>query len=206
MAENGILLRTARPDDAPRLLEIYRPYVEKTAISFECEVPSLEEFRGRIVRTLKNHPYFTVERGGELLGYAYTGSFVGRAAYSWAAEVTIYLREDQRRNGLGRRLYGAIEAASRARNIFNLNACIGVPEGQEDLHLNRNSMEFHAHMGYRLVGEFRRCGYKFGTWYNMIWMEKLLGQHPVSPKPVIPFSELEPELLRNLLDGAIPRK
>ena len=68
MAENGILLRTARPDDAPRLLEIYRPYVEKTAISFECEVPSLEEFRGRIVRTLKNHPYFTVEQGGELLG------------------------------------------------------------------------------------------------------------------------------------------
>ena len=110
------------------------------------------------------------------------------------------------RSGLGRRLYGAIEAVSRARNIFNLNACIGVPEGEEDPHLNRNSMEFHAHMGYRLVGEFRRCGYKFGTWYNMIWMEKLLGQHPVSPKPVIPFSELEPELLRNLLDGAIPRK
>ena len=92
MAENGILLRTARPDDAPQLLEIYRPYVEKTAISFECEVPSLEEFRGRIVRTLKNHPYFTVERDRELLGYAYTGGFVGRAAYSWAAEVTIYLR------------------------------------------------------------------------------------------------------------------
>ena len=64
MAENGILLRTARPDDAPQLLEIYRPYVEKTAISFECEIPSLEEFRGRIVRTLKNTKFRTYSRSG----------------------------------------------------------------------------------------------------------------------------------------------
>lgn len=206
MAGNEILLRTAEPGDAVQLLDIYRPYVEKTAISFECEVPGLEEFRGRIIQTLKNHPYLTAERDGELLGYAYTGSFVGRAAYGWAAEVTIYLRENQRKTGLGRRLYEAVEAVSRARNIFNLNACIGVPEREDDPHLTRNSLEFHAHMGYRLVGEFRRCGYKFGTWYNMAWMEKLLGEHPASPAPVIPFSDLAPELVRNLLEGAIPQK
>lgn len=206
MAGNEILLRTAEPGDAVQLLDIYRPYVEKTAISFECEVPGLEEFRGRIIQTLKNHPYLTAERDGELLGYAYTGSFVGRAAYGWAAEVTIYLRENQRKTGLGRRLYEAVEAVSRARNIFNLNACIGVPEREDDPHLTRNSLEFHAHMGYRLVGEFRRCGYKFGTWYNMAWMEKLLGEHPASPAPVIPFSNLAPELVRNLLEGAIPQK
>lgn len=206
MAGNEILLRMAEPGDAGQLLDIYRPYVEKTAISFECEVPGLEEFRGRIIWTLKNHPYLTAERDGELLGYAYTGSFVGRAAYGWAAEVTIYLRENQRKTGLGRRLYEAVEAVSRARNIFNLNACIGVPEREDDPHLTRNSLEFHAHMGYRLVGEFRRCGYKFGTWYNMAWMEKLLGEHPASPAPVIPFSNLAPELVRNLLEGAIPQK
>ena len=206
MAGNEILLRMAEPGDAGQLLDIYRPYVEKTAISFECEVPGLEEFRGRIIWTLKNHPYLTAERDGELLGYAYTGSFVGRAAYGWAAEGTIYLRENQRKTGLGRRLYEAVEAVSRARNIFNLNACIGVPEREDDPHLTRNSLEFHAHMGYRLVGEFRRCGYKFGTWDNMAWMEKLLGEHPASPAPVIPFSNLAPELVRNLLEGAIPQK
>lgn len=47
-------------------------------------------------------------------------------------------------------------------------------------------------MGFRLVGEFRKCGYKFGTWYNMAWMEKHLGEHPERPEPFRPFPELEP--------------
>ena len=198
-------LRFAAGADAPALLAIYERYIP-TTVTFEYVLPSQGEFLRRVEDISAVYPYLVLEEEGAALGYASAHRVAERAAYSWAAEVTIYLREDQRQNGLGRRLYGAIEAASRARNIFNLNACIGVPEGEEDPHLNRNSMEFHAHMGYRLVGEFRRCGYKFGTWYNMIWMEKLLGEHPVSPEPVIPFSELEPELLRDLLDGAIPRK
>lgn len=39
--------------------------------------------------------------------------------------------------------------------------------------------EFHAHMGFQIVGEFHKCGYKFDRWYNMIWMEKIIGEHRV---------------------------
>ena len=105
-------LRVVKEEDAKELLEIYRPYVEKTVISFEYETPSLEEFAGRIRRTLKKYPYLAAERDGEILGYAYTSPFVGRIAYQYSAETTIYLREDQKRNGLGRRLYQALEEIS----------------------------------------------------------------------------------------------
>lgn len=193
---NDIKLRTARPSDAPGLLAIYAPYVEDTAISFETAVPGLEEFTRRMEQRLPRYPYLVAERGGELLGYAYLSPFVGRAAYDWAAETTIYLREDTRRMGVGKMLYTAIESLARAQGIVNLEACIGwtdTPDG----HLTNNSAEFHAHLGYRMVGRFYKCGYKFGTWYDMVWMEKLLGGHPDAPGDIIPFSALGAGTLRN---------
>lgn len=191
-----IQIRAASPEDAQELLKIYKPYVEKTAITFEYDVPQLQEFKARIERTLKKYPYLVAEKDGELLGYAYTGPFVGRAAYGWAAETSIYLKEGRQRMGLGRRLYRAIEGISRAQNILNLNACIGSPE-TEDEYLTRNSIQFHSHMGYKMVGEFYKCGYKFGRWYNMAWMEKIIGEHPEDPAAVIPFSELDGKALEN---------
>lgn len=189
-SDQSIKIRTASIKDAKGLLEIYTPYVEKTAITFEYDVPSLEEFRSRIQNTLKKYPYLLAEQNGEILGYAYTGPFVGRAAYGWSAEVSIYLREDKRKMGIGRKLYTALETVSKAQNILNLNACIGYTETEDD-HLTNDSFLFHSHMGYTLVGEFHKCGYKFGNWYSMIWMEKIIGEHGSEPLPVIAFPELE---------------
>lgn len=195
MKNEKILIRVASAEDAEELLAIYAPYVENTAISFEYEVPSVEEFRKRIERTLKKYPYLVAVKGQEILGYAYTGAFVGRAAYDWAAETSIYVKETSRKTGVGKALYQALEGVSRAQNILNLNACIGYPE-VPDCHLNGNSVEFHSHMGYRMVGKFHNCGYKFGTWYHMVWMEKILGTHPDSPEPVTGFSDLSAEVLQ----------
>ena len=88
-----MMIRAAAPADASALLAIYAPYVKKTAITFEYDVPTEEEFRGRISRTLQRYPYLAAEQNGEILGYAYTGPFGERAAYNWAAETSIYLRE-----------------------------------------------------------------------------------------------------------------
>lgn len=180
--QENLTIRFADPGDAEALLEIYRPYVEKTAVSFETAVPSVEEFRGRIRRILEHYPYLAAEKDGALLGYAYAGPFVGRAAYRWSAEVTIYLREDQKKKGIGRMLYARLEELLKARHITNLYACIGIPVEEEDEYLTRNSMEFHAHMGYRLAGKFYKCGYKFGRWYSMVWMEKILSSHKEHPE------------------------
>ena len=96
--------------------------------------------------------------------------------------------------GLGKRLYKILEEISRAQNILNLNACIGYPE-IEDEYLTKNSVQFHAHLGYRMVGEFHQCGYKFNRWYNMVWMEKIIGPHNSFQPPVIPFPQLPKEVL-----------
>ena len=74
-------IRRARENDAEALLKIYAPYVEHTAITFEYEVPSVEEFRSRIRHTLEKYPYLVAEEDGELLGYAYVGPFHDRPAY-----------------------------------------------------------------------------------------------------------------------------
>ena len=94
---------------------------------------------------------------------------------------------------MGRELYEALEHALFLQNILNVNACIAWPE-TEDEHLTKNSVQFHEHMGYRLVGEFYKCGYKFGRWYNMVWMEKHLGEHREHPEAVKRFEEIRDRL------------
>ena len=186
---NEINIRVATVEDAQQILQIYAPYIEKTAITFEYEVPALEEFRGRIQHTLKKYPYLVAEEAGEILGYAYTGPFKERAAYDWAVETTIYVKEDKKQRGIGKLLYQALEEISKAQNILNMNACIAYPEN-EDEHLTKNSVQFHEHLGYQMVGTFHQCGYKFETWYHMVWMEKYIGKHKEHPEAFIPFSIL----------------
>ena len=86
MENNDIHIRVASEDDAEEILAIYAPYVIKTAITFEYEVPTLKEFRGRIRHTLQKYPYLVAEQNGKILGYAYVGPFHDRAAYEWAVE------------------------------------------------------------------------------------------------------------------------
>ena len=179
-------IRVATPEDAEALLDIYAPYVTDTAITFEYEVPSLTEFRKRIRHTLERYPYLVMEQNGEILGYAYAGPFKERAAYDWAVETTIYVKQGMKKQGIGRKLYQALEDTLIRQNILNLNACIGYPT-VEDEYLTRNSMEFHQHLGYRLVGQFYRCGYKFGRWYDMVWMEKIIGEHKPDQPDIVPY-------------------
>lgn len=184
-----IIIRTARETDAGRLLEIYAPYVADTAITFEYDVPTAEEFARRIHETMEKYPYLVMEADGKIIGYAYAGVFHARAAYDWAVETSIYMDKSFHGNGLGRRLYLALEEALRRQHIINANACIAYSPHEDD-HLTHASVKFHEKMGYRMVGEFTKCGYKFGKWYGIVWMEKHLNAHPEIPENVIPFREL----------------
>ena len=176
-------VRDAVPEDAPRLLSIYGYYVKNTAVTFEYETPSAEEFAGRMKEIMRRYPYLVLEEDGKVRGYAYAGPFHSRAAYGWCCEVTVYLAPDAVKRGFGRMLYEALEEALKAMGILNLYACISDPE-EEDAYLTRNSEEFHAHLGYQKNGEFHKCGYKFGRWYGMIWMERFIGEHVDAQPPV----------------------
>lgn len=168
-----IHIRMAAPDDAAQLLEIYGPYVEDTAITFEYDIPSIEEFKHRIQRIQKRYPYLVAEVNGQIIGYAYASVFKDRAAYDWSVETSVYMAKDCRGMGIGKALYKELEEKLKAQGIRNLYACISYPEVADE-YLTADSVHFHEHMGYRIVGEFHSCGYKFKRWYNMVWMEKFL--------------------------------
>lgn len=185
----GITIRTAVLQDAEALLEIYAPYVENTAITFEYDVPTVEEFAGRMSNVLRRYPYLVGEVDGEPAGYAYAGPFKERAAYDWAVETTVYVKEDMKKHGIGRALYEALEKTLAAQGILNLNACIAFPE-KEDEYLTTDSVKFHKKMGFSKVGRFHKCGCKFGRWYDMVWMEKHIGTHEKNPAEVRFFAEV----------------
>ena len=173
---DDISIRSANPEDAKELLKIYAYYVTDTAISFETEVPSEEEFKLRIEEVLKSYPFIVACKDDEILGYAYLHSFVGRKAYELSAETTIYLNPNKKKMGIGKKLYSVLEDIAKAQNITNLYSCIGYVD-KEDEYLNNNSVQFHEHIGFRMVGKFENCGHKFGRWYHMVWMEKIIGEH-----------------------------
>lgn len=175
-------IRLATPQDASELLEIYAPYVEHTCITFEYDVPSVEEFASRIRHTLEDYPYVVAEEDGKILGYAYASAFKSRAAYAWSAETSIYVGTEHHRNGIGKALYSALENYLRRQNICSLCACISYP--------NPVSIAFHESFGYHTVAHFPASGFKSGAWWDMIWMEKELCLHTVPPKPFLPFHRL----------------
>ena len=175
---DGISFRVVCEADAPALLEIYAPYVLNTAVSFEYDVPSIEEFQQRIRSTLQKFPYIAAVQNGKIIGYAYASPFKLREAYKYSVELSIYLSGECRRKGVGSRLYGLLEQILAAQGILNLNACITYGKKEENPYTSQDSVLFHEKMGYRLVGKFSKCGFKFGftvvdislvsgmTWYG----------------------------------------
>lgn len=194
-------IRTAAPADAAALLGIYAPYVRETAVTFEYEVPSVEEFAERIHATLQRYPYLVAEAetvgatpaasddaatppARMPVGYAYVGPLHARPAYDWAVETSIYVAKRAHGQGVGRVLYEALEAELKRRGFEYMAAVIATPATDPDPYLTRASHAFHLRMGFEHAGELHLCAQKFGRWYNMAYMEKQLGPHkPNTPPP-----------------------
>ena len=103
--DKQVKLRIATIQDAAALLDIYAPYVENTAITFEYTVPSVQEFEQRISNTLQTYPYLVAEIDNEIVGYTYASLFRERCAYQWAVEVSIYVKKTAKKMGIGKKLY-----------------------------------------------------------------------------------------------------
>lgn len=185
--EKKINIRVATLDDAQDILNIYSYYVEHSSLTFEYDVPTLEEFKGRISKTLEFYPYLVAELDGEIIGYAYAGRFHPRAAYAWDAEMSIYLKKDVRGRGIGKNLYLLLENILKEQHIIKTIAHITLPV---DEYSDFNSMQFHEHMGYHLAGRIDYLGYKFGRWYTGTYMDKLIGTPLDNMPEVCSFNEV----------------
>lgn len=192
MKYENICIRTATPADAEEILGIYIPYITDTAITFEYEIPTIEDFRERIRSTLEKFPYYVALLEDRIVGYAYASTFKGRKAYDWSVETSIYVAQEFHGKGIGKLLYTKLEDTLQKQGIRNVNACIAYTDEEEE-HLTNDSMRFHEHLGYTLIGTFHKCAWKFDKWYDMIWMEKMIAEHGEKPEDILYFPELKEE-------------
>lgn len=192
LIKDFINIRIADASDSKPIADIYKPYVENTAVSFEYSPPDKDELKRRITNTLSSYPYLVAEYKGQVVGYAYASPFLPRAAYCHSVELSIYINDEYRGLGIGRCLYAAMEDLLRLQNVFNLNACIAYTD-EEDETLTNASAAFHGKMGYSKVGRFNAVGYKFERFYDIIWMQKLI-EAPIPPlAPFVPFKDIHPQ-------------
>lgn len=164
-------IRDANPErDAADCAEIYAPVVAETAISFEEAAPGAEEMARRIRAAKK---WLVAEEDGKVIGYVYATAHRPRAAYRWAVEVTAYVDSEQRRRGVGRDLYAALFEQLRADGYRVACAGVTLP--------NEASIGLHRAMGFEDVGTYRRIGWKFGRWHDVMWFQ--LDLAPGAPDP-----------------------
>lgn len=168
---SSITIRLARATDAKAIASIYAYYVTHTAITFEYHAPSEEEIKRRMQETLKTHPYLVATKDDRLIGFSYASPLRKREAYQFAVETTIYLDPEEKRQGIGTKLYQTLEEILRRQNVTNLYARIASTDHKSP-YLTKNSEHFHQSMGYQINGKFSNSGYKFNQWFDMIWMEK----------------------------------
>ena len=171
-----IIIRDVKLEDTSSLVNIYKPYVEKTAITFEYDVPTVEQFRDRIKKITKKFPYLVAEEDGEILGYAYAMSFHERIAYQWTVEVSVYLAENIRGKGVGKKLYLQLEELLKNQGIKTLTACITYP--------GSGSIEFHEKLNFEKVAHFKKVGFKLDAWHDVVWYQKNIADYDNNPQNI----------------------
>ncbi len=170
---NDPSIRDARPGDAPALLDIYRPFVTDTSVSFELEPPTAAEFEARIASAQSQWAWLVAEKDAQLAGYAYGSAFRTRAAYRWTVEVSAYVHPAHRGQGIAGALYRRLFEVLAEKGYCNAYAGIALP--------NDSSIAFHKSLGFTSVGVFHRAGWKFGQWHDVSWWEVTLRDRPIKP-------------------------
>ena len=164
-------IRQATEADAPALLAIYAPYIESTPVSFEMVVPTVDEFAGRILKSLSRWQWLVAERDGGIAGYAYGSTHRERAAYRFSVEVSAYLDPRFHRQGIGSALYARLFEDLIAKGYCSAFAGITVP--------NDASIGMHRSVGFEMIGVFRNVGWKFDRWHDVAWMQRTLRERPI---------------------------
>ena len=175
-------IRLASPSDARQILEIYAPFCQETAVSFETEPPTTNDLRQRITKTLRFFPWLVCDKAGLISGYAYASPHRERAGYRWSVDVSVYVREGHRRSGIGRALYSSLFAILRLQGFYNVLAGISLP--------NPASVALHESMGLQPLGVYQGIGFKCGEWHDVGWWQVALRPRTGVPEEPRPFPEV----------------
>ncbi len=171
--DDKLTIRLISLEDAVEVLEIYEPYVTDTAITFEYEVPTRDEFLQRIKAITSEYPWLLCLQNHKIVGYAYAGKHRDRAAYQWSVDSAVYLSPSVHRKGIGRILYESLFSILRLQGYFNVYAGISLP--------NENSVAFHKALDFKEIALYKRVGFKHHSWHDTAWFELHLSEHIDNP-------------------------
>ena len=176
------LIRVVAERDAQAIAGIYAPAITDAVISFELSPPDAEEMSRRILAIQPQYPWLVYEESKTVLGYVYASVHNERAAYRWSVDVTVYIRHDAHRRGIGGALYTALFEILVLQGYRTACAGITLP--------NTASVQMHAAMGFKEVGVYHDVGYKFGKWHDVGWYERPLAEHVIEPPEPLAFPAL----------------
>ncbi|MFA9464737.1 MAG: N-acetyltransferase family protein [Velocimicrobium sp.] len=187
------IIKLVSEADAAEILEIYEIYVKETAITFEYETPSLDEFRNRIKKISADYPYIVCLSNEKIVGYAYAHRQMERAAYQWNAELSVYIDKTCLRCGVGKALYSALIEILQMQNVRNVYGGITSP--------NENSEKLHEYFGFKRLGIYHSTGYKCSAWHDVAWFEKTVGDYDLEPKPFVSIQEIDKNAIMEILNN-----
>lgn len=173
--------------DAPAIREIYSPNILNAAISFETEVPSIEEIQNRIETILQRYPWIVCEVDGKMAGYVYASKHRDREAYQWSCECTIYMHNDFKGKGIGKELYQLLFEILKSQGFRNVYAGITLP--------NSGSVSIHESCGFKHFATYENIGYKFDNWHSVGWWKLQTNDYDLQPPPPLKLSELDSSML-----------
>ena len=162
----AVEIRLAERRDAAGIRAIYNYYVSESTALFDMVPRSLDEQVQWIDEHSGGHPALVAQRAGEIVGFGSLSPFRARPAYATTVEDSVYLLEDQRGRGIGRRL---LEELIRLAAAHGFHSVIARITGE-----NEASIGLHAACGFELVGTEREVGRKFGRWLDVVEMQRML--------------------------------
>jgi phosphinothricin acetyltransferase len=168
----AMMIRPVADDDFVAIASITNHYITTTPNHFAYE-PITAEYLHELWRAHDEHPWFVAGDRQGVIGYAKSGVWRERKAYSWTAEVGVYLSPHACGRGLGNGLYDALLDEMARRGFRSAIAGITMP--------NDASIALHKKHGFERVGLFRDAGWKFDGWRDVEFWQKRFATGPEGP-------------------------
>jgi len=186
-------IRLAEIEDARGILEIYAPYVSNTSLTLTSKIPTLEQVVQTMLDVKKHYPYLVCSKQDEVVGFAYAYRLSPHEAYSWNADLAIYIDPQFQNKGIATALYTALFQILKLQGFCNLYAVITIP--------NDASVALHQHFGFKELMVLKRSGFKLGRWHDNLYLEKTITgcSDPTEFGKPLPMSQLNKNELSTIL-------
>lgn len=194
----NVNIRLATEADAESILKVYAPYIIGTTITFEYDVPTVEEFAQRLRVIRQTYPILVCELEAQIIGYAYAAVFKPRSAYQWTAESVVYFNQQRIGKGYGRILYEGLIDVLRLQGICQAIAVV--------TSRNQRSIDFHEKFGFKKSAQLQKVGYKFGEWLDVDWMQYQFAPLHDEPIPIKTIDDIKESDAFRVLLSDINRK